>query len=322
MLQLHGDMKTTDKIDGYQVEKLCAGNMGDVEKLHTAVYGAKPAPNFFSAKYDTAFAGIRHVGFIAYTDQRAPIAFYAVIPCFIRFRDKVVLAAQSADTMTHPDFRNKGLFVNLADLTFQHCRNAGIRLVFGFPNQNSLPGFINKLGWQLTERMDCFIIRTAFPWKKIFGKFPFLKNGFAAYRKNLLKKYCIDKHGLENSVFDDGFAGVHRDHHFRKYKSYTDTCVIKIGEAELWVKVNGILLIGDLAVQPREFMEMMSQLKSLASALGIKEIHFHSSPGTTLHSLFAKNYTAVPSFPVIFRVLGEHERSENIKFTAADIDTF
>ena len=146
--------------DKYTVERLTASNIVDVELLHSAVYGRDVTPGFFAKKYNTAFTGAEFTGFMAYTERRQPIAFYAVIPCFIKSAGDIILAAQSADTMTHPAHRNRGLFVELALTTFQLCREVGIQLLFGFPNQNSLPGFINKLGWQATHRLDCFIIHT------------------------------------------------------------------------------------------------------------------------------------------------------------------
>src|SRR5580698_1455477 len=102
-------MNTTEQALEYKVLRLSHDNIGDAEKLHTAVYGIKLRPGFFEAKYDTAFTGAKHVGFIAYNDNGVPIAFYAVIPCFISMDEDTVLAGQSADTMTHPDYRFKGL---------------------------------------------------------------------------------------------------------------------------------------------------------------------------------------------------------------------
>jgi hypothetical protein len=274
-------------------------------------------------KYDTAFTSAKHVGYIAYNKQRLPIAFYAVIPCFIRFGSKIVLSAQSADTMTHPDYRNKGLFVELALRTFQLCHSAGIPFVFGFPNQNSLPGFINKLRWKKTEQMDCFIIPAAmFSWGRLFNKFAGLRSWYARYRQNVLKKYLLPKPGVANSVFNDGFAGIYRDHQYLKYKTYNTTSVLKLGNATLWVKPGNVLLIGDIAVESAEFDSTMFKLKRLARKMGIKEIHFHASPGTTLHNLFSRNFASIPSFPVIFKDLEGGAQTHKVKFTAADIDTF
>ena len=315
-------MNTTEQALEYRVLRLSDDNIGDAEKLHAAVYDVKPRSGFFDAKYNTAFTGVTHTGFIAY-DKNMPIAFYAVIPCFLCIGDSQVLAAQSADTMTHPDYRFKGLFVELAVRTFELCRSLGVRLVFGFPNQNSLPGFINKLGWQTTERMDCFRIQVSVkPMSKVLGKIPLLSHTVEASRENALKKIGMNQLGVANSVLQDGFAGICRDHKFLSYKTYNKTYVVRIGNAIAWIKINNVLLIGDLTVKENEFDSTLADLKKLASRMGLNELQFHASPGTTLHRLFSAVCQPIPSFPVIFKDLGANVQTEQIKFTSADIDTF
>jgi len=316
-------MNTETQTKAYTIERLSANNLPDVEKLHAAVYGKMPQPGFFIKKYDTSFTAIKYIGFVAYNIDRIPIGYYGVIPCFIRFDDRIVLAAQSADTMTHPQHRFKGLFVDLSNLTFQLCRSSGIKLLFGFPNQNSLPGAINKLGWQMTERMDCFIITTgAFTWGRAINKLLFLKQLFNDYQQKQIKKQVLQQPGIPNSVFQDGFAGVYRDHHYRQYKTYAPSFIIKLGDAALWIKIGRELLIGDILIAPGDFDEMIQQLKQLARKLGISELQFHASPGTTLHGLFSKQFHAIPSFPVLFQDFEGGLPIDRIKFTSADIDTF
>ena len=315
-------MNSKDKTLEYHIERLNNDNLTDVANLHAAVYGKMPSAGLFSMKYDTAFTGVQHIGFIAYNDQ-LPIAFYAVIPCFLKVDDEIVLAAQSADTMTHTAYRSKGLFIELALLTYQLCRDSGIQLVFGFPNQNSLKGFVNKLDWKMTGRMDCFIITSAaFSWKRILSKFYPFKNWYKKYQQKELKEYLVPKHDIPNSVLNDGYAGVYRDHHYHNYKTYTNNQVIKIGGSTLWIKINSVLLIGDVLVEPVDFEDMINKLKKLASKIGIKEIHFHASPGTTLHNLFAGFFPSIPYFPVIIKDLAGGAQIDKIKFTSADIDTF
>ena len=316
-------MTSKPTTDRYTVERLTAGNIADVELLLAVVYDKEVHRGFFAKKYNTAFTGVEFTGFIAYSPRRQPIGFYAVIPCFMQLGDDLILAAQSADTMTHPAHRNKGLFVELALTTFQLCREMNIRLLFGFPNQNSLPGFLNKLGWHATHHLDCFIIHTQnFSWSRIFGKLPALSNLYNTYQARILKKYILQQNGVENSVIRDGGSGVYRDDNYLNYKTCNDTRVIKIGSSTLWIKISSIFLIGDIDLQPDDFDDMMYGLKKLAGKLGLKQIHFHASPGTTLHGLFAMRFKSIQSFPAIFKVLGGDLPLDKFKFTSADIDTF
>lgn len=315
-------MTIKSKNGEYTIEKLEYKNIVDVEKLHTAVYSKITGQGFFAKKYDTGFTPVKYIGFIAYNVDKLPVAFYGVIPCFIKLEDKNILSAQSADTMTHPNHRHKGLFIELALLTYGLCRDRGIHLIFGFPNQNSLHAFIKNLGWEKTGELDYFVIQTGIStWRRIINKIPILKNINKSFKQTLLKKYALPKQGIDNSAITDGYAGIYRDLHYLKYKTYTDTHVLKIGPSIVWVKLDNEMLIGDITLDASDFEELIYHLKKLACKLGIKKINFHTSKGTTLHSLFAGHFAASPSFAVIFLNF-EDIPIEKIKFTSADIDTF
>jgi hypothetical protein len=316
-------MITEVQTTAYTVERLSATNLADVEKLHEAVYKRQPQSGFFSRKYNSAFTKVEYIGFIAYSIDRIAVGYYGVLPCFIEFKNQIVLAAQSADTMTHPEYRFKGLFVELSNLTFQLCRDNGIQLLFGFPNQNSLPGAINKLGWKMTEQMDCFETSSGtFEWQRIVNKFPVLKKSFNNYQQKKLKKYLIHQRGISNSSVLDGFAGIYRDTNYCNYKTYAQSHVIGLGGCLLWIKIGGELLIGDILLGSGDFDDMMDHLKKLARKLGISRLQFHSSPGTALHKLFSEQFMPIPSFPVLFQCFDDELPIEQIKFTSADIDTF
>jgi hypothetical protein len=307
----------------YYFEQLSKDNLGDLDKLHNAVYSKPHNNGYFIKKYDTAYTGVAYMGFFAYNDKHEPMAYYGVIPCFIRYEDQLLLAAQSADTMTHPKYRFKGLFIQLANLTFDLCKQKGISVVFGFPNQNSLHGFLFKLRWRMTETMDCYIIPTGIISLETISKtLPFLKKIYSKYQEKVLQKYLVPQKGIENSVFKDDFAGVNRNAHYVNYKRYHDTQVIRIGQSLLWIKIRNGLVIGDINCREEDFDDMMHHLKKIALKLGLRTIQFHTSHQTKLSSLFGARYSAVPSFHVLFKDLGSHIELDKIKFTFADIDIF
>ncbi len=308
---------------GYHIERLSKLNLNGLYKLSYALYGRANSVDHFEKKYDTAYTGVECIGYIAFDEQKNPIAFYGVIPCFIRYGDQLYLAAQSADTMTHPKHQFKGLFVQLANLTFDLCRDEGISLIFGFPNQNSLHGFLVRLKWQMTETLDYYNIPTGMvSLEGISKKVPFLKKAYEQYQKYILKDYLLPTNGIENSAFKDGFAGVNRNAHYLNYKTYHDTQVIKIGDALLWIKIKNGFIIGDINCRDEDFDSIMAEVKKLALKLGLKHIQFHTSHQTRLSALFSSRYDADPSFYVLFKDLGANIPLDKIKFTYADVDTF
>ncbi|HTE00446.1 MAG TPA: GNAT family N-acetyltransferase [Mucilaginibacter sp.] len=316
-------MSDNIEIKGYHIERLSRKNIHSLNMLHDMVYGKPHEADYFVKKYDTAYTGVEYTGYIAYDEKELPIAYYGVIPCFVRDNDRLYLAAQSADTMTHPKYRFKGLFVQLANLTFDLCTEEGVSIIFGFPNQNSLHGFLSKLKWQMTETMDCYIIPVGtIPAEGIAHHLPFLDKMYKAYQQQVLKKYLLPQKGIENSAFKDGFAGVNRNALYLNYKTYHDTFVIRIGDSLLWIKIKHGLIIGDINCREEDFDGMMHELHKIALKLGLTEIQFHTSHQTTLSALFAARYDAVPSFHVLFKEMGGHIPLDKIKFTFADVDTF
>jgi GNAT superfamily N-acetyltransferase len=315
---------TTFDMTGQEMNivRLDAHRLKDLEILHTAVYGQAPEKGSYQKKYDTGYTGHTYLGFIAYAPEGAPAAYYGVLPCFISLEGELLLAAQSADTMTHPLHRKKGLFVVLAKQTYELCRNEGIQLVFGFPNQNSYHALANILGWESSEYMDLFILPVnTFPLEYLFRKLR-LRPIYRRYINLILKKHLLPAQGLPNGLLKEGFAGVFRDEHYLQYKTYHSTMVVSAGEAKAWIKPGGSLFVGDMEVKEGQFDDMIKALKKMAWRLGITHISFQVSPGTRLHRLLAGRLQPAPSFPIMAKDLGAGLPVERLKFTFADIDIF
>jgi len=316
---------TADKTyaDDYKIARLDKIRLADLARLHESVYRVTPAHDHFQRKYDTRYAGVENVGFVAYDVAGKPVAFYGVIPCFIQFGDQIVLAAQSADTMTHSDYRNKGLFLKLARMTFDLCREVGIKVVFGFPNQNSHRG-LEKLGWVTTEVMERFSVPVkALPLESLSSKFKWTRSIYDSYATSALRKYFYSKQGLTNSVIGANCGGVYRDEKYLRYKTYSSSQVMQLGPCKIWYKIQNGFVIGDMeAVTANNFETTIAELKKICRRLGVREINFQVSPGTLLAELFREKVLPTPSFPVMFLDLGSNLDFSKIKFTLADIDIF
>lgn len=80
-------------------------------------------------------------------DENRLIGHYAVAPIPLMVEGQQVRAALSMTTMTHPDYRKKGIFLELASDVYSACEREGIRLVLGFANKNSYHGLTSCLDW-------------------------------------------------------------------------------------------------------------------------------------------------------------------------------
>lgn len=72
---------------------------------------------------------------------------YAVIPVAMQMMGDQMVGSLSLDTMTHPDYQRLGIFKTLANQVYMELGQEDIPLTYGFPNENSLNGFVKYLGW-------------------------------------------------------------------------------------------------------------------------------------------------------------------------------
>ena len=137
--------------------------------------------------------------------------------------------------MTHNNHRKKGLFILLANKTFELCKELGIRIIYGIPNLNSQHG-LHKLGWSTQCIMKYATIDTTPSLlMKLFRKAsPFLHNKLAdqkiqKLRKNKLSAECQVKK-YEN--------GVYRNESYFNYKFSMGIVLLELNSAHILLHIN------------------------------------------------------------------------------------
>jgi Acetyltransferase (GNAT) domain len=323
------EITTEQMANAYSIVRLSLENISDLAALHADVYDSAPAGEalvtHYVNKYNTEYTGVSFAGFIAYNHQLQPVAYYGVVPCFIQQGEKKILAAQSADTMTHPKHRFKGMFVELSLMTFNLCRQLGIQLLFGFPNENSYHGAVNKLGWQPVTGMSCFTIPVkTIPLTSIVRRLPFLSKWYHRYRSMVLRGVPATADSLSNTVVTEGFAGTCRDADYNAYKNgFGKSRVVMLAGANIRISLREALLIGDMnGVTDQNAEEVIARLKRLARRLGLRQIQFHCSEGISLHRLFRNKIAPISSYHVLIQDFGATISPSALRFVFADLDIF
>jgi acyl dehydratase len=86
-----------------------------------------------------------------YFEKDVLIGHYAVIPVSLTHQQRTIKAVLSMTTMVDAKYRKYGVFVDQANIVYKKAASLGYKLVYGFPNKNSSPGFKKRLGWTLEE---------------------------------------------------------------------------------------------------------------------------------------------------------------------------
>ncbi|MFK7923661.1 MAG: GNAT family N-acetyltransferase [Bacteroidia bacterium] len=93
------------------------------------------------------------VGFNALQNDQI-VAHYALQPFRAEIDGQSVACLLSLNTATDAAHRGKGLFIQLAEQSYALAKKLGYELIIGVANANSMPGFVNKLGFATLGPLD------------------------------------------------------------------------------------------------------------------------------------------------------------------------
>lgn len=308
----------------YRFERVSQEKIKDLQILYKASFGEDVPAEFLKMKYDTSAFGVTNTGYIAYSSAGEPAAYYGVFPCKAIINGKTCLAAQSGDTMTHPDHRGKGLFIKLAKAAYELAKNEGIKFVFGFPNENSYHGFVKKLAWVHRENLNVYRLKIfTLPLGYLSSRISFLRGVYSSYCKRVIKKYNPQNTAFDNPLVNSNDGGLLRDADFFKYKNYYPKEVITINGKKVYIKTAGALRVGDIEFCGRdEFFNIVKKLKKLARKLGCYAVIFYYSPGTQYDKFLSELISPEKGLAIGYVNLVEGQDPGLLKFSQADLDTF
>ena len=128
--------------------KIRAASANDIQKIRTLFYevwGYNRPEAYDVWRY---FGGSRNMCPVTLAmDGEKVVGSYSLWPTLIKVGETVISGGQSMDTMTHPDYQGQGIFIKLAEACYELAISQGIKLIYGFPNPLSYPGFTKRLGW-------------------------------------------------------------------------------------------------------------------------------------------------------------------------------
>ena len=171
------------EFDQFSIRSVTVNDLDAIRSLYFDVWGYNRPKNFDYWRYITPPDGICPAT-IAIDGIRIAGA-YILWPARIRIANEIVLGGQSMDTMTHPDYRGMGIFSQLAEACYKTAASRGFKILYGFPNPASYPGFVNKLGWKHTGNITHWI---RFIKPSQHSKVPAVLSPFADFAAKLLPK--------------------------------------------------------------------------------------------------------------------------------------
>lgn len=104
------------------------------------------------------------IGYGIYEEDEL-VAFNGFIGHSVHMGGQTGIAYQSCLTATHKDHGGRGYFSAIIKHAQVDLKKIGGAFIFGFPNHNSGPIFVKKLGFTLSQNTPCFFVKTPI-WRK------------------------------------------------------------------------------------------------------------------------------------------------------------
>lgn len=202
---------------------------------------------------------------------------------------------QSCWSATHPNFQGRGIFISIQNEAKKILSDLGAMLIYGLPNDQSLPIFISKLDFYESE---CIFTR--------IPNIPLLRKAWI--------KYASSFDSMNSNVL------ITKEKQISKFKSITNSKIteINIGRSYAWGKIEirkkfniniKVFNVGGMSIHnENEFREIINQLFLL-------DCHFIEiySCKSNQNNKFFRNWKISPIHRFIFF---------NLDDSAKDIDHF
>lgn len=306
----------------YEIRRFEEKHLPDLQYLFREVFGVRKSLEELRAKYDTSYLGVEFIGYLAFYSGK-PIAFYGVLPDQFCYEARIVLSAQSVDSMVVKAHQKNGLFTQLAAMTFELAATHKIQFVWGYANQNSEPAALKKLMFVFGDRIYGFKWNAAEKkqWK-VFRKLK-LQPLIDRRVKRVFQEFII-REAINGSFATYSGPKPYRDENQFIRKRRNGSFFIELDSAKFWVKCENGLQIGDMEANSAE--ELSSGLQKLIEIARINKlgtIVFQSSKGSMAAEVAERLADETfSSWGLLFRPLSPNISLEGIKATLADIDTF
>ena len=124
----------------------------DIDEL-VALCQAQPGkaaaitPEYVRWQHSANPAGFAQVGLARENGSDRIVGVVWLMPLRVQMNGQMVLGSQSMYALVHPDYRRQGIFSTLVTICDEAGQQQGFDFTYGFPNPNSYPSFVGRLGW-------------------------------------------------------------------------------------------------------------------------------------------------------------------------------
>lgn len=310
----------------YKLERISSNTYKFIKSLYKDCFNVDRNTEYINTKYNTTSFKHKDIGFFAIDKENKPAGYYGVFPITAIYNGNSLNIAQSGDTMTHPNHRKKGLFTILAKETYDLAKNENLAFVFGFPNENSLPGFQKNLNWVFHGYMKQFTFKSnTIPLAELSYKLKLIRLFFNLVSKLRLKSIIVETNinNIKDFKSSENEFKLSRNIDFFNYKKYGNPFIVKLNGFTIYLKIDDHLKIGDVSFfDENQTLMFVKTIKILGQKSLSGKIILAVSENHWLFDRLNNHITSINLSPIGFLPLNGDYPLDKMTFTGADFDTF
>lgn len=133
----------------WKAVKYLPENLAETIDLTQDYYGESwiSDPGFLKWQYEDNPAGPAVIQLARDVETSQLAGQNVVIPMRFKANDKLIKGTLCLNILTRKAYYGQGIFTGLAKPVYQDCAEQGLEFCYAFPNPNSYPGFLRKLGF-------------------------------------------------------------------------------------------------------------------------------------------------------------------------------
>jgi GNAT superfamily N-acetyltransferase len=306
----------------YHIVKCSPENINSVSLLFKEARSLIFSNDFFKRKNDTSYTGTSFHSFIAFDENNLPCAHCGCYASIIEINGKNEIALQFADVITHPNHQRKGLFAALGKAAENYAIEKNINYLFAIPNEQSEPGFIRSLNWDISHNLNVYSFNVkGIPIAKIFAKLRFNSIYNYCWFLPITKIFKATNLDLKWSSSENNF--LIKNKQYINYKKYNSNFIIKYKSLVMFIKNEGGLYVGDVSFNRNlNAISFLNEVKSFARLIGQSSIRFEVTPESQIDKLLKQNQDPLRGLNVTIKPINKETSKFKLNITAADYDTF
>lgn len=164
------------------------GDEYKIIQLFNEVFGKKMELKYWNWRYKKS----EQVYINTMWDDEELVGHYALFPIEVIYKNRAIKTGFSMTTMTSNRYKKLGIFKTLAENLYLSAFN-DLKIIWGFPNNNSLHGFVKYLNWRHVFDINMLTIDLIITKIQSDSKNIFEINEFSSEYNNLFSK-VIDKY--------------------------------------------------------------------------------------------------------------------------------